>query len=130
MVADVEARVEECVTRVMASELATVASMFRHVYATPAGAPALIDTPVVLARLGDTVDEVVIVEWLVAVGAEVQPGDPLVRVETDKVEVDVESPYAGTVSALSVAEGDEVPTGATLCHDRDDRMTGPLSRHP
>ncbi len=73
------------------------------------------DTPVVLARLGDTVDEVVIVEWLVEVGAEVQPGDPLVRVETDKVEVDVESPYAGTVSALSVAEGDEVPTGATLC---------------
>ena len=73
------------------------------------------DTPVVLARLGDTVDEVVIVEWLVAVGAEVQPGDPLVRVETDKVEVDVESPYAGTVSVLSVAEGDEVPTGATLC---------------
>ena len=40
MVADVEARVEECVTRVMASELATVASMFRNVYATPAGAPA------------------------------------------------------------------------------------------
>lgn len=73
------------------------------------------DAPVVLARLGDTVDEVVIVEWLVAVGAEVQPGDPLVRVETDKVEVDVESPYAGTVSELSVAEGDEVPTGATLC---------------
>ena len=73
------------------------------------------DTPVVLARLGDTVDEVVIVEWLVAVGAEVQPGDPLVRVETDKVEVDVESPYAGTLSSISVAEGDEVPTGATLC---------------
>ena len=40
MVADVEARVEECVTRVMAGELATVASMFRNVYATPAGAPA------------------------------------------------------------------------------------------
>ena len=40
MVADVEARIEECVTRVMASELATVASMFDNVYATPAGAPA------------------------------------------------------------------------------------------
>ncbi len=38
MVAEVEARVEECVTRVMASELATVASMFHNVYATPAGA--------------------------------------------------------------------------------------------
>jgi 2-oxoglutarate dehydrogenase E2 component (dihydrolipoamide succinyltransferase) len=70
---------------------------------------------VVLARLGDTVDEVVIVEWLVTVGTRVAIGDPLVRVETDKVEVDVESPWAGTVAELSVAEGEEVPTGATLC---------------
>ena len=86
--------------------------------------------PVILARLGDTVDDVVVLEWLVAVGATVQVGDPLVRVETDKVEVDIESPYAGTISELSVVVGEEVATGATLCHDRDDRMTGPLSRHP
>ncbi len=71
--------------------------------------------PVVLARLGETVDEVVIVEWLVTVGAVVQPGDGLVRVETDKVEVEVEAPFPGTVTELLVAEGDEVPTGATLC---------------
>lgn len=71
--------------------------------------------PVVLARLGDTVDEVVIVEWLVTIGAVVAPGDGLVRVETDKVEVEVESPFSGTVTELLVAEGDDVPTGATLC---------------
>ncbi len=71
--------------------------------------------PVVLARLGETVDEVVIVEWLVTVGAVVQPGDGLVRVETDKVEVEVEAPFPGTVTELLVAEGDEVPTGAALC---------------
>jgi len=52
--------------------------------------------PVVLARLGETVDEVVVVE-------------------TDKVEVEVESPFPGTVTELLVAEGDEVPTGAALC---------------
>ncbi len=71
--------------------------------------------PVVLARLGETVDEVVVVEWLVTVGAVVQPGDRLVRVETDKVEVEVEAPFPGTVTELLVAEGDEVPTGAALC---------------
>ncbi len=71
--------------------------------------------PVVLARLGETVDEVVVVEWLVTVGAVVQPGDGLVRVETDKVEVEVEAPFPGTVTELLVAEGDEVPTGAALC---------------
>ena len=77
--------------------------------------PVGVRRPVVLARLGDTVDEVVIVEWFVQPGAEVASGDALVRVETDKVEVDVESPWAGTVVELSVANGDEVPTGATLC---------------
>lgn len=70
---------------------------------------------VILQRMGDTVDSVVVLEWLVAVGATVAVGDALVRVETDKVEVDVESPFAGTVSALAVAVGDEVATGSPIC---------------
>ena len=72
--------------------------------------------PVLLARLGDTVDEVVVVEWLVSPGDAVAEGDPLVRVETDKVEVDVAAPFAGTVVDCLVAEGDEVATGSVLCH--------------
>lgn len=71
--------------------------------------------PVVLARLGDTVDEVVIVQWLVAVGDRVEVGTPLVRVETDKVEVDVDAPVAGVVVELTVSEDDEVATGSVLC---------------
>ena len=72
--------------------------------------------PVLLARLGDTVDNVVVLEWLAAVGDRVAAGDPLVRVETDKVEVDVESPVAGTVVDHAVSEDDEVATGSVLCH--------------
>jgi|JI9StandDraft_1071089.scaffolds.fasta_scaffold354899_2 pyruvate/2-oxoglutarate dehydrogenase complex dihydrolipoamide acyltransferase (E2) component len=72
--------------------------------------------PVLLARLGDTVDEVVIVEWLVAVGDRVAVGDPLLRVETDKVEVDIDAPFAGVVVDHAVAEDDEVATGSVLCH--------------
>jgi 2-oxoglutarate dehydrogenase E2 component (dihydrolipoamide succinyltransferase) len=72
--------------------------------------------PVLLARLGDTVDEVVVLEWLVAVGDRVVAGDALVRVETDKVEVDVEAPVAGVVIDHAVAEDDEVATGSVLCH--------------
>lgn len=72
-------------------------------------------TDVKLARLGDTVDAVVVLEWLVAVGDTVSAGDGLVRVETDKVEVDVESPFSGTVVELLVATDDEVPTGTTIC---------------
>lgn len=70
---------------------------------------------VILPRLGDTVDEVVVIEWLVEVGSLVNKGDSLMRVETDKVDVDVESPFAGVVSELLVALGDEVKTGTVLC---------------
>lgn len=70
---------------------------------------------VVLQRLGDTVDSVVVLEWLVSEGDVVAQGDPLVRVETDKVEVDVESPFAGRVASLAVAIGDDVATGAVIC---------------
>jgi pyruvate/2-oxoglutarate dehydrogenase complex dihydrolipoamide acyltransferase (E2) component len=70
---------------------------------------------VMLARLGDTVDAVVILEWLVAPGDVVAAGDPIVRVETDKVEVDVESPWGGVVVACLVAVDDEVATGSALC---------------
>ena len=70
---------------------------------------------VVLARLGDTVDEVVILEWCVEPGDRVEVGQTLMRVETDKVDVDVESPYQGTVVERLVAEHDEVATGSVLC---------------
>ncbi|HQZ32881.1 MAG TPA: hypothetical protein PK020_00580 [Ilumatobacteraceae bacterium] len=72
--------------------------------------------PVLLARLGDTVDEVVIIEWLVAAGDRVAVGDPLVRVETDKIEVEIDAPLAGIVVDHAVAEDDEVATGSILCH--------------
>lgn len=70
---------------------------------------------VVLARLGETVDEVVVLEWLVDEGDPVTAGDTLMRVETDKIDVDVESPYTGVVVERLVAEDDEVRTGSALC---------------
>jgi pyruvate/2-oxoglutarate dehydrogenase complex dihydrolipoamide acyltransferase (E2) component len=70
---------------------------------------------VVLERLGDTVDEVVIVEWFVGVGDPVVAGDPLLRVETDKVEVDIAAPVSGIVAECRAVEGDEVATGSVLC---------------
>jgi pyruvate/2-oxoglutarate dehydrogenase complex dihydrolipoamide acyltransferase (E2) component len=39
----------------------------------------------------------------------------LVRVETDKVEVDVESPFAGVIVECFASIDDEVATGALIC---------------
>jgi pyruvate dehydrogenase E2 component (dihydrolipoamide acetyltransferase) len=49
----------------------------------------------IMPKLGLTMEEGKIVEWLVAEGAEVAKGTPVLRIETDKVESDVEAPGAG-----------------------------------
>jgi glutaconyl-CoA/methylmalonyl-CoA decarboxylase subunit gamma len=71
-------------------------------------------TTVKMPRVADTVDEVVIVEWLVEVGTSVLVGDVLMRVETDKALVEVPSPVAGTLNAQLVAVDDEVVTGTPI----------------
>ena len=48
-----------------------------------------------MPRLGETVDEVVLLEWLVEVGSQVEEGAELALVETDKVETEVPSPWRG-----------------------------------
>lgn len=67
-----------------------------------------------LPKLGDTADEVLVTEWSVEVGDEVAVGDPLMSVETDKVEVDVPSPVAGKLAEKLVAEEDEVTVGTPI----------------
>jgi pyruvate/2-oxoglutarate dehydrogenase complex dihydrolipoamide acyltransferase (E2) component len=68
-----------------------------------------------LPRLGDTVDVVVVLDWLVAVGDAVEEGDPLLNVETDKVDAEIPAPVAGVVAELFVEAQDEIETGARLC---------------
>jgi len=65
-----------------------------------------------LPRLGETVDEVVVIEWAIAVGEKVAEGGPLLRVETDKAVVEVPSPVAGQLIEQLVHDGDEITTGA------------------
>ncbi len=68
-----------------------------------------------MPRLGETADDVVLLEWLVEVGDQVEEGAELAVVETDKVETEVPSPVAGTVAELTVPEDAEVTTGEVIC---------------
>ena len=68
-----------------------------------------------MPRLGETVDEVVLLEWLVEVGDEVDEDAELALVETDKVETEVPSPVAGTIIEILVDEDAEVVTGEVIC---------------
>ena len=55
-----------------------------------------------------------IVEVLVAVGATVKAGDPLLVAEAMKMETEIQAPIAGTVAAIHVAKGDSVNPDETL----------------
>ena len=68
-----------------------------------------------LPNLGDTSDEVLIIEWIRGVGDRVEEGDPLVLVETDKTEVEIESPHTGTITEVLSASDSEISTGDPLC---------------
>ena len=67
-----------------------------------------------MPRAADTVDEVMVSEWVVEPGATISVGDPLIRVETDKALVDVPSPVAGTLVEQLVSIDDEIATGTPI----------------
>lgn len=67
-----------------------------------------------LPKLSETVDEMIVLEWLVALGTQVVEGQALVSVETDKVTVEMPSPVAGVLVEQLVEPDDEVTTGAII----------------
>jgi len=64
---------------------------------------------VILPKLGQTVEESSIVEWMKAEGDEVARGDVLFTVETDKATLDVEATRKGFLRKILVPAGEEVP---------------------
>ncbi len=69
---------------------------------------------IAMPQLGETVTEGTVARWLKAVGESIEKYEPFVEVSTDKVNAEVPSPVAGVLREIVVAEGDTVPTGATI----------------
>tara|TARA_Y100000590_G_scaffold86985_1_gene97394 strand:+ start:8297 stop:9646 length:1350 start_codon:yes stop_codon:yes gene_type:complete len=69
---------------------------------------------ILVPALGESVTEATVSKWLKQVGENVDSDEPLVELETDKVNVEVPSPLAGTLSSIKVKEGDTVEIGALL----------------
>jgi pyruvate dehydrogenase E2 component (dihydrolipoamide acetyltransferase) len=74
-----------------------------------------------LPDLGEGMAEAEIVRWDVAVGDRVERDQIVVVVQTDKAEVELPAPEAGTVTALGGEEGDVLPVGAVLLEFEGDR---------
>jgi len=88
--------------------------------ATPAAAPAAPEaeatdgTTVTMPALGESVTEGTVTRWLKAEGDSVEVDEPLLEVSTDKVDTEIPSPVAGTVTRILVGEDETVAVGADL----------------
>ena len=69
---------------------------------------------VTMPQLGESVAEGTIGKWLKQVGEHVDKYEPIVEVITDKVNAEVPSPFAGTLTAILVQEGETVPNNAEI----------------
>jgi 2-oxoglutarate dehydrogenase dihydrolipoamide succinyltransferase (E2 component) len=71
-------------------------------------------TKVIMPQLGESVNEGTITKWLKAPGEKVEEYEPLVEVNTDKVDTEIPSPGPGIVLATLVATGTTVHAGTLL----------------
>src|SRR6476646_5342120 len=73
---------------------------------------------VVMPRLSDSMEEGTGLKWLKAAGTEVERGEELVEIETDKATMTYESDVAGVLEIVA-AEGDTLPIGAVIARVGD-----------
>lgn len=70
--------------------------------------------PIVLPKAGMNMVEATIVAWHKSPGDCVEEGEPIVDIETDKVEMQVEAPVSGVLREVLVNVDQDAPVGATL----------------
>ncbi len=78
--------------------------------------------------LGESVTEATVGKWFKQPGEAVAVDEPLVELETDKVTVEVNSPSAGTLGEIVVAEGGEVAVGAVLALLNEGATAAPAAK--
>ena len=69
---------------------------------------------ITVPALGESVTEATVSKWLKSVGEEIDSDEPLVELETDKVNVEVPSPLKGVLEKITANEGETVEVGALL----------------
>ena len=69
---------------------------------------------IIVPTLGESVTEATVSKWLKSQGEEVSADEPLVELETDKVNVEVPAPSNGILGSITVKEGETVNVGSLL----------------
>src|SRR5215208_3573874 len=76
-------------------------------------------TDITMPRLSDSMEEGTILKWMVSEGDEVEKGQEIAEIETDKANMTYESDTAGTVIELVASEGDTLALGEVIARIGD-----------
>src|SRR5499433_3688515 len=71
-------------------------------------------TEVVMPQMGESIAEGTITKWLKKVGERVERDEPLFEISTDKVDAEIPSPAAGTLSEIRFNEGETVEVNTVV----------------
>ena len=69
---------------------------------------------IIVPALGESITEATISRWIKNQGDQVKEDEPIIELETDKVNVEVPSPAEGIISKINFKKGDSVEVGASL----------------
>src|SRR5206468_11453535 len=71
-------------------------------------------TEVMMPQMGESIAEGTITKWLKKVGERVERDEPLFEISTDKVDAEIPSPAAGTLTEVRYNEGDTVEVNVVV----------------
>jgi pyruvate dehydrogenase E2 component (dihydrolipoyllysine-residue acetyltransferase) len=69
---------------------------------------------IIMPKMGDAMTEGKVVRWYKKAGDAVKKGEPVLEIETDKVNLDLEAEQDGTLGEIAADEGQMVPVGGRL----------------
>ena len=69
---------------------------------------------ILVPELGESITEATVLKWLINKGENINADEPVVELETDKVNLEVPSPIDGTLSEINFKDGDIVKVGTVL----------------
>jgi pyruvate dehydrogenase E2 component (dihydrolipoamide acetyltransferase) len=77
---------------------------------------------VIMPKMGDGMEEGTLLRWLKSVGEEVDAGEPIAEIETDKVSLEIEAAEGGVLTKTLVDEGQTVPIGTPIATIGDEAV--------
>src|SRR5690242_13960928 len=69
---------------------------------------------VIMPKMGDAMEEGTLLKWLKHAGEEVESGEAIAEIETDKVTLELTADEGGVLTETLVSEGQTVPVGTAV----------------